>query len=81
MMSAPTTWFTGLRNVLITAAAIALATPIGLYAFTDFPAKWGWPVSKQDPEGNNVPATHAPATHAPDAHAHAGHDAGKLGLN
>ena len=78
-MSPSRIWLTGLRNGLLTVAAIAIATPLGLYAFTDFPAKWGWSTSKQQPADNNDPASQAHEgkhQHGHDDHAHADHDAG-----
>ena len=78
-MSSSKTWFNGLRNVLLTFAAIALAIPLGLYAFTDMPAKWGWTAAKQDQAGTD---DHDHGAHvaddegqAHDDHAHEGHEA------
>lgn len=66
MMSASTSWFTHLRNLFITLVAITLAIPVGLYAFTDMPTRWGWTASK-----NSVADTEKDDH---DAHDHGGHD-------
>ncbi|MDB4694896.1 efflux RND transporter periplasmic adaptor subunit [bacterium] len=67
----------------MTLVAIILAIPLGLYAFTDIPTRWGWRApsdhTNRGADDPSVPSAHAHADdqHADDqhaGHAHAGHD-------
>ena len=76
-MSSSSPWFTGLRNLFVTLVAIILAIPLGLYAFTDLPARRGW-ISAQNTSARENDAHdndhHDNEHHDHDAHEHDDHD-------
>ena len=80
MMPASTNWLARIPNVLMTIAAVGIASLIGICLLTDLPERWGWKersfVASDHEHGDHEHGDHDHGDHDHGDHEHGDHDHG-----